>query len=873
MEKWADAERAVHDWVRELMGSYVRRARHRLSPSLRPSVVNDGLWGSIRLNPLERAIVDSPVIQRLRRIKQLGPALSVYPSARHTRFEHSLGALHRAATVMDALVASGSDAPAGSLLVDVASISPWKRAVRVAALLHDVGHVFLSHAGERILTNHGCPGLDLNVPDMLSAFSGELDCEKKPGLAEFFSFAVMTSDQLALLCEHHGLTVPGTSFVETKQVLRVLAGALVHARSIVPEQERWLCDVLSGPLDVDKQDYVPRDALMAGVGVQVEPHRCAEVLRVCNFHEARVLNETEPQITRGERRLTITFAGISVLEDLLLSRMSLFLRVYKHQKVRLIERLAERIFVLLSDLGELRLLLAGDGLSGVLGIADSIFYDGELLRRVRARVEEVSQAVTEREAAQERSIGDNLERLRRTLAGLRVCEELARMLAERDFPVRAFAYGKMFPSADRVSTKLSRERADDAWAALMTDAINPAKRTALEAEIVNVSIHLAELAGIAFSPEETALLKAAVCLDLPAPTTVDLAPVYVYAHSDSKDLVSYDELFKPSLWLEALQDSKIVCYVHAPRAHAHVVHAAAELVLAKRYGAMSQHLRTAYSRYNDVRLLELKEQICELHGNSRKDEVLEGLHLILKYPSFVRKADRDRAKRRFVATAASKSDADQLGRFERLFDQGGEQVGIIADLESSTRFCQALAGQTSEADVREKLLLELQSGLLAHVRDDRFGMRAIKTEGDAVVLVAALCPVSKDGSALVELLRFLADFRENRWPELFKELTKAEGWTEAAGATPVGIRVTLGRGEVDFKPQLDDILGRGATALFLHENSVKTWADNTGLAVLGSSDEIPETLVAKKLSLNHAKTGLVDAHAIRFEVAADPAHS
>jgi deoxynucleoside triphosphate triphosphohydrolase SAMHD1 len=479
---WQEAERAVHEWLDGLMASYVQRARLRPPASLRPSVVNDGLWGSIRLNPLERALVDSPVVQRLRRIKQLGPALAVYPSARHTRFEHSLGALHRAATVMDALVASGSDAPPGSLLVDVGAISPWNKAVRVAALLHDVGHVFLSHAGERILTNHGCPGLGSNIPDLLSSFSAELDCEKRPGLAEFFSFAVMTSTQVAAICEHHGLSVAGTKLGSAGEVLRLLAGAIVHARSLVPERERWLCDVLSGPLDVDKQDYVPRDALMAGVGVQVEPHRCAEVLRVCSFEGARVLNESDPQITRGERRLTITFAGISVLEDLLLSRMSLFLRVYKHQKVRLIERLAERIFVLLRDLGELRLLVVGDGLPAVLAVADSVFYDGELLRRVRERCSDVARSISEHEAAQERRVDDELDGLRRSLSGLRVVEELARMLAERDFPVRAFAYGKMFPSADRVTTKQSMERADDAWAALMTDAINPGKRAALEAE-------------------------------------------------------------------------------------------------------------------------------------------------------------------------------------------------------------------------------------------------------------------------------------------------------------------------------------------------------------------------------------------------------
>jgi hypothetical protein len=359
------------------------------------------------------------------------------------------------------------------------------------------------------------------------------------------------------------------------------------------------------------------------------------------------------------------------------------------------------------------------------------------------------------------------------------------------------------------------------------------------------------------------MLSAAVCLDLPAPTTVDLAPVYVYAHANSKDLVSYDELFKPSLWLEALQDSKIVCYVHAPRAYAHLVHAAAELVLARNYGAMSQHLRTAYSRYNDNRLLELKEKICEVHGNSRKDEAIEGLHLILKYPSFVRAADQERASRQLVATAASRVDADQRGRFDRLYDLGGEQVGVIADLQNSTLFCQALSGRAKEADIREKLLLALESGILDHVRDDGFGLRPIKTEGDAAVLVVALAVSSTKTASFVELLRLLSEFREQKWPALFRQLVKAEGWADEGDKVPVGVRLTVGRGDVDFKPQLDDILGSGATALFLHEGAVKKWEGNSGLVVVGSREDLPAGLVEGQHELEHAKTGKVQAFAIR----------
>jgi len=763
---------------------------------------------------------------------------------------------------MEALVASSSSAPPNSLLVEAAVIQPWTNAVRVAALLHDAGHVFLSHAGERILTTIGCPGLSPNISAMLSGFREELDCEKRPGLAEFFSFAIMTSKPVVALCERHNLRVQGQSAKTALEVLQILAGALVHARSRVADHDRWLADVLSGPLDVDKQDYVPRDALMAGVGVQVEPHRCAEVVRVCDFRDARVLNEAEPRISKTERRLVITFAGISVLEDLLLSRMSLFLRVYKHHKVRLLERLVERIFAVLHEIGLLSLLTVEDGFGPVMGISDSLFYDGELLRRVRNKRHELTEELQDKEAT-ERRVTDDLPKLRTSLSKIRVVEELARMLNERDFPVRAFAYGKMFPSADRIPTKSTQERHNEAWSTLMTDAISPTERARLESEIVEASLKLAELAEMNVSNDDEALLRAAVCLDLPAPTTVDLAPVYVCTQADNKDLVSYEQLFQPSQWLDALQDSKIVCYVHAPRAMAHVVHAGAELVFARKYGAMSQHLRGAYSRFNQELLLEFKEKLASLPGNNRHNEPVEGLHLVLTYPSFIRRQDREALARIRPRSTPESLDPDQTARFHRIYDDDGEQIGIIVDIQGSTKFCKSVEVNNlgKEGAVRESLLVELERSLVESVRDNSFGILPLKTEGDAAVLVAALS--SELPTAIEELLKRLWTFCRNEWPKKVEALAAEKGWGPAISESALSLRVLLGRGDVDYKSQLGDILGSGATSLFVNEAELKRWPANTGLVILGARTNVPPTWIEAEQQLDHVKTGTTTAVAIR----------
>ncbi len=93
-------------------------------------VIQDTIHGTIKLEDWQVEIIDSPAFQRLRRIKQLGFANLVYPGANHTRFEHSIGAMHLAKKLVD------------------------DEEIVAAALLHDVGHTPFSHSGERIIKHY-----------------------------------------------------------------------------------------------------------------------------------------------------------------------------------------------------------------------------------------------------------------------------------------------------------------------------------------------------------------------------------------------------------------------------------------------------------------------------------------------------------------------------------------------------------------------------------------------------------------------------------------------------------------------------------------------------------------------------------------------
>src|ERR1700687_2610921 len=106
--------------------------------------------GFIRLNDWEWTVISQPAFQPLRRIRQLAWTDYVYPGAMHTRFEHSLGVMHLATKLYDSIVERSRHLLEEFYGYDDAGFCRDKVLVRLAALLHDVGHSPFSHAGEDV---------------------------------------------------------------------------------------------------------------------------------------------------------------------------------------------------------------------------------------------------------------------------------------------------------------------------------------------------------------------------------------------------------------------------------------------------------------------------------------------------------------------------------------------------------------------------------------------------------------------------------------------------------------------------------------------------------------------------------------------------
>jgi len=189
--------------------------------------ITDPIHDFIRLNKTEHEIIDTPVFQRLRRIKQLSGAHLTYPGAQHTRFEHSLGVLHIASMAASSLNSKGlmsSD--------DIQNI-------RFAALLHDIGHGPFSHLFEEVLQR------------------------KKQSHEEIGKQIILKSEI--------GDTISKSGYDKK----------LIHNLAVGQSRMQYLNEIVSGALSADMMDYLLRDGYFTGAEhAKIDHHRLTHSLDV-----------------------------------------------------------------------------------------------------------------------------------------------------------------------------------------------------------------------------------------------------------------------------------------------------------------------------------------------------------------------------------------------------------------------------------------------------------------------------------------------------------------------------------------------------------------------------------------------------------------
>ncbi|MEO7456150.1 MAG: HD domain-containing protein [Gemmatimonadaceae bacterium] len=233
-------------------------------------IIRDPLWNNIRVDSVALRLVDTPAFQRLRYVRQLGLAYLVYPGASHSRFEHALGAYHLARRTLGLFEERGL----------TQALAPHEcRLVRYAALLHDIGHYPFSHALEEIGALHH----------------------------EEVARPLVTGGDIAhILREELGDDAP-------ERIMDLIRGA----------SDSPLQGLISGSLDLDKIEYLKRDAFMCGVNYgDIDVDRLINSLTLATDPESGT-----PMVGIGEK-------GLSALESLLFAKYQMYRNVYWHHAVR-----------------------------------------------------------------------------------------------------------------------------------------------------------------------------------------------------------------------------------------------------------------------------------------------------------------------------------------------------------------------------------------------------------------------------------------------------------------------------------------------------------------------------------------------------------
>jgi len=227
--------------------------------------IKDPLYGYIRLKEPEKNILDTKAVQRLRRIKQLSGSEYVYPAANHTRFEHSLGAFHLAGTLASSL-------PVKLKPEDVTKL-------KIAALLHDVGHGPFSHL------------LEPTMRQVLGKTHEDLGTW------------MITKSSLSDTLRKEGM--------DPNEIGKLAIGKLAD------DERRFMNQVIRSSVDVDKMDFVVRDSYHTGAG-----YGTVDIFRL--IYTMDVL----------DRDLAVNSTAIPTLETFLLGRLESFRAIYFHRASR-----------------------------------------------------------------------------------------------------------------------------------------------------------------------------------------------------------------------------------------------------------------------------------------------------------------------------------------------------------------------------------------------------------------------------------------------------------------------------------------------------------------------------------------------------------
>ncbi len=308
-EAFARLKKEVDEWVASVIPKDYPKGP--LPGKDEEKVIREAVLGYQVLQPHEYLILDSPPLQRLRYIHQTALAYLVYPTANHTRFDHSLGCAQIAQRLGEKLLDPREKTRIAEL--------------RLAALLHDVGHTFFSHLSETIMQTRFN---DIYTAVKRAAQFGGHEL----GLSQIISYLIVKSERFSAFLDkvvHH---YPDFRTLDLNNVAQLIIGT--------PADElAFMGDIITGPFDADKLDYLVRDCHFCGIRADVDVERVLVSATLLNRDR---FPSSKPEWSKCY--LVMLSAGESILEQITFNRMLLYPAIYHHHKVRALECMIKAIF-------------------------------------------------------------------------------------------------------------------------------------------------------------------------------------------------------------------------------------------------------------------------------------------------------------------------------------------------------------------------------------------------------------------------------------------------------------------------------------------------------------------------------------------------
>ena len=470
------------------------------------------------------------------------------------------------------------------------------RLLRLIALCHDIGQGVMSHVSENALRN-----LE-EVEQIRLDFVDEVEIERTK-ISEIAAYYMVGSPAFQKLLKL-GQELTNTHDLPTDAINLIQKAIVSHQ---ISDEIPLLHELISGPFDADKLDYMPRDAHMAGVPVVTDVNRLIEKVRAIRVTQGELPLEVAKAVTGGRTTYTMTgivLSGGRTLDELMLGRTLLFDKIYRHQKVRALESMVSSILLTIAPI-----------IDKNPAFVPYLWTDDELLEISKERIEHLMGRSLAKSEAEK----------------VAVAVDIATRLKDRRLFVRAFAFSQNMPLDPKITKDHVRglER-------LIREARDIVHRRKLVSEIVQETKTLIKILGkenvlLEFADAD---LSAYIWIDPPEQPPPGGNILRAYLIADNRKIIRFkEESAETHGWADAYILTRDIGYIFVPDSISPFVFLAAEKLIRHEYSVRIPTSMLSYAKQDLVIISDYRKQLDD------KGYYTKSPHDLRPLPSRLGKAD------------------------------------------------------------------------------------------------------------------------------------------------------------------------------------------------------------------------------------------